>query len=184
MLTEIIRNQKSKAVIVAVIVFSLITLVSCGVQPNKENNSLISKKTESEVISATYGEWKITEYLGESVEYHGSEATTEAEKSENEKVLKEINEKYINKELHIDSKNITAFSPPTELGYHVLTWDDLFSIYRQPSDIWDGISLPFLCISLSLRDYDDSFGLIIDTNGIATLVVKGQFFRLEKTVTD
>lgn len=78
----------------------------------------------------------------------------------------------------------TDFSPPIELGYQVLNWNDLLSIYRQPSDIWDGITPPFLCISFSLKDYDDSFDLIIDTNGIATLVVKGQFFRLEKTVTD
>ncbi len=184
MLKEIIQNKKIKVVIVIVIVIFLFTVVYCVMQPKKENNNLISKTAESEAISATYGEWKITEYLGESIEYHGAEATTKAEKSENEKVIKEIKEKYLYKKLYIDSKNITAFSPPTELGYNVLTWDDLFSIYRQPSDIWDGISPPFLCISLSLKDYEDSFGLVVDTNGIATLVVKGQFFRLEKTVTD
>ena len=199
MLKEIIRNQKSKAVIIAVIVFSLNTLVSCGVQPKKENNSLISKETESdevsavsgggekaesEDISAIYGDWKITEYLGESVEYHGAEETTKVEKNENEKIIMRTKEKYLNTELHIGSKNITAFSPPTELGYRVLTWDDLFLIYRQPSNIWDGISPPFICISFSLKDFDESFDLIIDTNGIATLVVKGQFFHLEKTVSE
>ena len=184
MLKEIIRNQKSKAVIVAVIVFSLITLASCGVKHKKENNNLISNKVELKEVYAAYGHWKIIKYLGESVEYHGAESTTKAEKSENEKVIKEIKEKYLNKEIHIDPKNITAFSPPTELGYHVLTWNELFEIYRQPSDIWDGILPPFLCISLSLKDYDDSFGIILDTNGIATLVVKGQFFRMEKTIIE
>jgi|LFRM01.1.fsa_nt_gb hypothetical protein len=199
MLKEIIRNPKSKAVIIVVIVFSLITLVSCGVQPKKENNGLISKETESdevsavsgggekakpEEVSAICGDWKITEYLGESVEYHGAEATTKTEKNENEKIIMRIKEKYLNTEFHIDTSNITAFSPPTELGYHVSTWDDLFLIYRQPSDIWDGISPPFICISLSLKDFDDSFDIITDTNGIATLLVKGQFFRLEKISTD
>ena len=197
MLKEIIQNKKIRAVIVIVSVIFLFTVVYCAMKPKKENNNLISKETEKvtvisgggkteedEEISAAYGEWKITDYLGESVEYHGADATTKVEKSENEKVIKKIKKKYLHKKLFIDSKNITAFSPPTELGYNVLTWDDLFSIYRQPSDIWDGISSPFLCISLNLKDYDDSFDLIIDTNGIATLVVKGQFFRLEKTVTN
>lgn len=196
MLKEIIRNPKSKAVIIVVIVFSLITLVSCDVQPKKENNSLISKETESnevsgggekaepEEVSAICGDWKITEYLGECVEYHGAEATTKTEKKENEKIIMRIKEKYLNTEFHIDANNITAFSPPTELGYHVSTWDDLFLIYRQPSDIWDGISPPFICISLSLKDFDDSFDIITDTNGIATLLVKGQFFRLEKISSD
>lgn len=144
MLKEIIRNPKSKAVIAAVIVFSLIALISCGVQPKKENNSLTSKKTESEEFSTTYGKWKIAEYIGESVEYHGSEATTKAEKNENEKIIKEIKGKYLNKELHIDSKNITAFSPPTELGYHVLTRNDVFSIYRQPSNMGWHITAIFM----------------------------------------
>ncbi len=199
MFKEIIRNQKSKAVIVTLILFSLITFLSCGLQPKKESNSLISKDTESNEVSAVsgggekaeskeisvaYGDWKITEYLGESVEYHGAEATTKVEKNENEKIIMRIKEKYLNTELHIDAKNITAFSPPTELGYRVSTWDDLFLIYRQPSDIWDGISPPFICISLSLKDFDDSFDLITDSNGIATLLVKGQFFRLEKIATD
>lgn len=197
MLEEIIQNKKIRAVIVIVSVIFLFTVVYCAMKPKKENNNLISKESEKitvisgggktdedEEISAAYGEWKITDYLGESVEYHGADATTKIEKSENEKVIKKIKKKYLYKKLFIDSKNITAFSPSTELGYNVLTWDDLFLIYRQPSDIWDGISPPFLCISLNLKDYDDSFDLIIDTNGIATLVVKGQFFRLEKTVTN
>jgi hypothetical protein len=183
MLKEIIRNQKNKVVIVVVIVIFLITAVYCVVQPRKENNNYL-KKIESDEFSAISGDWKITEYLGESIEYLGAEATTEAERSDNDKIIKEIKEKYLNKELHLDSNNITAFSPPTELGYHVLSWNDLFSIYRQPSSIWDGISPPFLCISFSLKDFDDSFGLIMDSNGIATLVVKGQFFRLEKIVID
>lgn len=184
MLKEIIRNQKNKVVIVVVIVIFLITAVYCDVQPRKENNNLISKKIVSDEFSAISGDWEITEYLGESIEYHGAEATTEAERSDNDKIIKEVKVKYLNKELHLDSNNITAFAPPTELGYHVLSWNDLFSIYRQPSGIWDDISPPFLCISFSLKDFDDSFGLIMDSNGIATLVVKGQFFRLEKIVTD
>jgi phosphopantothenoylcysteine synthetase/decarboxylase len=159
--------------------------------PRKKTLALIQKrqnsmkclegggKSESDEISAIYGDWKITEYLGQSVEYHGTEATTNNEKNENEKIVKRIKEKYLNKKLHIDSKNITAFSPPTELGYYVSTWNDLFSIYRQPSDIWEDISPPFICISFSLKDFDDSLGFIVDTNGIATLVVKGQFFRLD-----
>ncbi len=178
MLKEIIQNQKSKAVIVVVIVIILFTVFYCVIQSKKENNSSI---LETEEFSAVSGYWIITEYLGESVEYHEAEATTETERSENDKIIKEIKEKYLNKEFHIDSKSIVAFLPPTELGYHVLNWDDLFMIYRQPSDIWDGISPPFLCISFSLKELDDSFDLIIDTNGTATLVVKGQFFRLEKT---
>jgi hypothetical protein len=55
MLKEIIRNQKSKVVIVAVIVFSLITLFSYGVQPKKENTSLNSKKTEFDEVSGGGG---------------------------------------------------------------------------------------------------------------------------------
>ncbi|MFA9466993.1 MAG: hypothetical protein ACERKN_22290 [Velocimicrobium sp.] len=147
MLKEIIQNKKIKAVIIIVIVIFLYIVVYCVIQQKKENNNHISKTDESEEVSAisgggktaeseevstTYGEWKITEYLGESVEYHGAEATTKTEKIENEKAIKE---KYLYKKLYIDSKNITAFSSPTELGYHVLSWDELFSIYRQPSDI-------------------------------------------------
>ncbi len=94
MLKEIIQNQKSKAVIVVVIVILLFTVVYCVIQPKKENNSLIS---ESEEFSAASSDWKITEYLGESVEYHGAEAT-EAERSKNDKIIKEIKEKYLNKE--------------------------------------------------------------------------------------
>ena len=157
MLKEIIRNQKIKSVIVVVIIIFLITVIYCAVQPRKENNSLISKKIESKEFSSISGDWKITEYLGESIEYHGAEATTEAERSDNDKIIKEIKEKYLNKELHLNLNNLTDFSPPTELGYNVLNWNDLFSIYRQPSGIWDGI---------------------------ATLVVKGQFFHLEKVATD
>lgn len=184
MLKEIIQNQKIKAGIVIVIVIFLFTVVYCVNQPKKENNNLISKTAESEEVIAVSGDWKITGYLGESVEYHGAEAATEAERSENDKIIKEIKEKYLDKELHIDLKNIAAFSPPSESGYHILNWNDLFLIYRQPSDIWEGISPPFICISFSLKNFDDSFDLIVDTNGIATLVVKGQFFRLKKVAAN
>ncbi len=40
------------------------------------------------------------------------------------------------------------------------------------------------CISFILKNYDESFDLIIDTNDIATLVINGLFFRLEKTASD
>jgi hypothetical protein len=184
MLKEIIKKPRSKVVIVVVIVTFLFIAVYCVIQPKKENNIFLSNKIESEEFSSVSGNWRITEYLGESVEYHGAEATTKAERNENDKIIRKIKKKYLNKEFLIDSKHITVFSPPTELGYHVLNWNDLFLIYRQPPNIWDGISPPFLCVSFSHSDLDDSFDLIIDTNSIATLVVKGQFFRLEKVVTD
>lgn len=183
MLKEIIRKPKNKAIIIVIVIF-LIAVVYCVVQPRKESISRSSKKIESKEFSAVSGDWKITKYIGESVEYHGAEANTEAERSENNKIIKEVKKKYLNRELHIDLKNITAFSPPTELGYQVLNLNDLFSIYRQPSDMRDGISPPFLCISFRLKDYEDSFGLIVDTKGVATLIVKGQFFRLDKTIKD
>lgn len=179
MLKEIIRNLKSKAVIVVVIMFFLIIVSSCSDQTKVENDVFTTKINVVNEILPFYGHWKITEYLGRGVDSHISEVITEGQKNAIERAIEESKVKYLNKELYIGSNSIMDYSPPSELGYSVLTWQDLFVIYRQPPDIWDGISPPFVCISISLKDYDDTIDLIADSNGNVTLVVEGKFFRLE-----
>lgn len=183
MLKEIIQRKESKVVIVVIFIAFLLIVASLVMNPKQEKNNLNSEITESEEFAAISGVWKVTEYLGEGVEYHGGEPATEAEKSENDKTIKETKETYLNKELYMDIKNITDFGPPSELGYQVLTFEDLFFIYRQPANLPE-MSPPFLCISFELKGYDDYLDIIIDANGIATLIVKGSFFRLEKIDTD
>ena len=185
MLKEIIQNQKSRAlIIVFVILLFIVVIIFCVSHKRDGNDDSNLNILDTENMSIITGVWKVTEYLGESVENHGAEATTETELSENDTIIKKIKDKYLNKELYINNESIITFSPPTELGYQIMNWEDLFSIYRQPSDIWDGISPPFFCVSFNLKDYDEAFDLIIDTNNNATLVVNGLFFRLEKTATD
>lgn len=183
-LKEIIQRKKSKLVIVAILMAFLFMVASSAIQPKKEKNSLNSEIIESDEFTAISGTWRITKYLGEYVEFHGAEPTTEDEISEKDESIRKIKEKYLEKELNITSENILTFGPPSELGYQALSWDDLFFIYRQPPDIWDGVSPPFLCISLELKNYDDTLNIILDTNGIATFEVKGHFFRLEKIDKD
>ncbi len=178
MLKEIIPRKRSKVVIVVILMAFLFIVASLAMKSKKEKNNLNSEITESEEFAAISGVWKVTEYLGEGSEYHGAEPTTEVEKSENARIIKETKEKYLNKELHMDSKNIISFGPPNELGYQVSTFEDLFFIYRQPANL-PNMTPPFLCISFELKDYDDYLDIIIDANGIATLTVKGSFFRLE-----
>lgn len=185
MLKEIIQNQKSRVlIIVFAILLFIVVIIFCVSQSMDKNDSSYLNILDIEEMSVITCVWKVTEYLGESVEYHGAEATTEADLSEKDTIIKKIKDEYLNKELHINNESIITFSHPTELGYQITNWDDLFLIYRQPSDIWDSISPPFFCVSFSLKNYDESFDLIIDTNNIATLVVNGLFFRLEKTSTD
>lgn len=183
MLKEIIQREKSKVIIVIMLIFFLFIVASLIIQQKKEKNSLNSEITESEEFAAISGVWKVTEYLDHAVEYHGGEPVTEAEKSEYTKISKETKEKYLNKELHIDSKNISDFGPPSELGYQVLNYQDLFFIYRQPPNLPD-ISPPFLCISFGIKDNDDDLDIILEAKGMAMLTVKGLFFRLEKIDTD
>lgn len=185
MLKEIIRNQKSRILIILLVLLLFIVVIIFYVNKRKDENDASNLSIfDTEEISVITGVWKVTEYLGESVEYHGAEVTTETELSEYDTISKKIKDKYLNEELHINNESIITFSPPTELGYQIMNWEDLFLIYRQPADIWDGISPPFFCVSFSLKNYDESFDLIIDTNNIATLVVNGLYFRLEKTAKD
>lgn|GEM_PF-3368658 len=67
-------------------------LVGCFIQPSKENKFI---STESEEVAIVFGDWRVMGYLGQSVEYHGVEANSEAEM--NEKNINEVKEKYLEK---------------------------------------------------------------------------------------
>ncbi len=145
-----------------------------------KNHVLITHINDAIVSDLIYGNWEIVGYLGRAVDSQGSRAITDDQKNNIERATDECKKKYLNKELFISSMSLIDYSPPTELGYRVLTLKDLFLIYRQPPDIWSGISPPFVCISISLEDYDNTMDLLVDSDGIVTLVVEGEFFRLEK----
>ena len=95
MLKEMIQNQKSKTFIITFMILLFIVVYSVSQQKDKYVSSNL-KNLDIEEISTVSGIWKVTEYLGESVEHHGAEAISKVESSEYEEIKKEIKDKYLN----------------------------------------------------------------------------------------
>ncbi len=88
MLKEIIQNQKSRVLIILIVILLFIAIIFCVNQRRDKNDDSNLSILDTEEMSAITGVWKVTEYLGESVEYHGAEATTETELNENNLIIR------------------------------------------------------------------------------------------------
>jgi len=177
MIQGIFGHQKIRVI---TIIFILFVCILVFLLTRKLNFYDKTYSLSDEFLSVS-GNWNVTDYLGEADEYHGAERTTLDEEIEHKKFVTELKEKYLDKKLEITSNNILSFYPPDELGFNCKNWDELFMRYRQPPDIWNDSLPPFLCASFKLKGYNDSLDIIMDANGRSLLVVKGQFFQLEKT---
>jgi len=173
--------NKHKIRITSFILFSIIFfLFGCTAKIECTDLNSQPENTHNELF-AVLGQWTVAEYIGNYVEYHEATTKTKEQEIEEEKFVSEIKKKYLEKIIEINSEKVVSFSPPTELGYCYSNWGDLFDIYRQPPDIWDGASLPFLCLSIQHKDFSgDTLDFIVDNNDNLTLFVNGLFFRLEK----
>lgn len=160
--------------------FTLFLCCSCSSKANYDNLTQEMPIVEENELSNILGNWHVNEYLGKSVEYHGIGEKTEEQKKDEEIFSTQIKEKYIDQTIKINGEKVENFYPVSDSNYHCSDWSDLFHVYRQPHDIWDGVSPPFFCISIRHTDFDDNLDFIVDNNGNVTLYVNGLFFRLEK----
>ncbi|GLC80566.1 hypothetical protein LBYZC6_26800 [Lacrimispora brassicae] len=174
---EILRSRRIK-IILFIISIIFVSIVIYYNSLSTHNDNYLNKQLASEEFLAVTGDWKVTEYLGEGVEYHEVEVKTDAQQIEHDKIILETKERYLDKILVIDKKNVVSFFPPTELGYYCSDWNELFEIYRQSPYVLSDIFPPFLCVSFQLKGNDDYLDIIMDNNGTTILVVKGSFFRL------
>lgn len=175
MLKEIMRNPNKK---IKLIIF---TLILCGTIVFLILFSIqnINHKNRKE-FQAVAGNWKVAEYLGEAVEYHGVDDNADAEGIRDDKEDIEIKKSFLNKKLSINKKNVMQFSAPSELGYYYSDWSELYHLYRQPPNKLDILLPPFLCITFKLKNHEESLDIIMDSHGSTVLEVNGEFFRLEK----
>lgn len=126
------------------------------------------------------GEWLVVEYLGSAVEYHGAEPETSEEKEMAEEYDMAVEEQYLGSTIRLTEENVAWFAAPCEMGYYYEDYEELFSLYRQPHTM--NIAPPFTCVDASLKDMEDSIGIIIDANDMVVICVKGNFFRMEKQI--
>lgn len=188
-LTGILRTPKSKIILLILVFVYIYILLFFSILPKRSKDYFLSDYLNNELSSKEFitisGSWSVTGFLGESVKFHEEEFSSESEIMESDKIYAETMELYLNKTLDIDKKHITEFYPPDELGYYVSTWSYLFGLYRQPSDIWDSLSPPFLCVSFKLKYFSDSLVFIMDCGSKeSVLVVNGLFFALERVELD
>jgi len=176
-LQEVIINKKNKNILF--IMLSIILLLFSGCAATTDNTDII--KDENELLTIL-GIWNVAEYLGESTEFHEIEVKTNEQEMEEEEINSVIKENYLEKSFEISNEKVVSFSSPTELGYYCSDWDELFTIYRQPPDIWEGLEPPFLCISIQHEDFNDTLNFIVDNSDNAFLYVKGLFFRLDREI--
>ena len=177
---ESISKHKQRFIIFAFVLAG--SLAACLFAAKEEvtdlNNNII--EIAEEELTIILGEWKVNEYLGKSTEFHGVGEKTNEQKVKEEIMDSEIKEIYLGKSFVISYEKVEFFHSPTELGYYCLDWGELFNIYRQPPDIWDGWYPPFICISVKHEDFSDAFSFIVSENNNAVLYIKGLFFRVER----
>ena len=174
-------NKRKISLILFILFLGIVFLCSsCTIETEQiDFDSYKQENVENELLTIL-GQWYVAECVGKSTEYHDIGIKTDEQEMEEKRIDSETKENYLKKNFDINSEKVKFFYPPTEMGYYCLDWDELFTIYRQPSDIWEGISPPFLCISIQHEDFKDSLNFIVDDNGNATLYVKGLFFKLER----
>lgn len=177
-------TNKQRTCIIPFFLFAFILFLFSGCTAKTEQiefNSYEHENAENE-LSTVLGQWYVAEYLGESVEYHGIRLKTEEQENEEERLILDTKEIYLEKTIEIETEKVIFFSSPTEIGYYYSDWDEMFMIYRQPPDIWDETSPPFLCISILHEDFNENLDLILDNNNNATLYANGLFFRLLREI--
>ena len=180
-LGEIIRIRKFKNILILLCVLIVSVLVFPNTLLTDKTNDYLSEQLASNEFFTVMGHWKVTEYLGAAIEYHGAEITMEEEQREHDEIVAKTIEKYIGKMLMIDTENVVGFYPPDEMGYHYDTWDDLFFRFRPAGMTLEGMSPPFLCAYIELKDFDEYMHIIMDCNsGEMVLTVRGEFFKLER----
>ena len=162
------QKIKSKTAYTYILLTMLLFTIGCG-----EKEAVVDSENEG-VSKEFYGEWVITEYLGKSVPYH-EEVAVQTE----EGVESEINtEQYLGKQIIINQESVESICPPTELGYSYETWDDLFFVFRNSSDLI--LKPPFQCADIQIKEIDEEFSIIIDSEAKAVLYVQGEFYNIER----
>ena len=180
MIYQEVTNRKELKIILLVLFSIIFLLFGCTEKTDQiDLNNYNQENTENE-LSTVLRQWYVAEYLGKSVEYHEAVVKTKEQEIEGERFDSETKKNYLDQTFQISKEKVISFFSPTELGYYYSDWSELFSIYRQPPDIWDGISPPFFCISIQHEDFNDTLNLIVDNNDNVVLYVNGLFFRLEK----
>jgi hypothetical protein len=176
MLIEGIKRKKVRVLLIAIVTTLFVIMIVWNF--TYKHTSFTKEQLKTEQFCAVESTWKVKKYLGEGVEYPGTVPTTEEEKMDAKKIQKEIIEKYSHEVLKINKKNIASFGPPCELGYNYKDEDELFNVYRPFYDL--ECEPPYLCVSFTLENNDDYLDIIKGSDGVVVLVVKREYFLLEK----
>lgn len=127
-------------------------------------------------------QWKITEYLGESVYRYIGDISSEAYVKEQE-LTQSLKDTYLDQEINMswDRKHhdVTSFHSASEYGYYYTSWENLYKVYGQPETLV--MEAPFSCATLQVHDFEEDIDIIVDKNGKAAICVEGRFFLLEKS---
>lgn len=176
-------GKKKVKLFICIPLFLLILIISFSflldISKNNKSNERLKDVFLSEEFLRLSGEWEVSEYLGEAVEYHGINQSEEYQK-ENATISRQIIDSYLGTSIDINKNSLEMFYSPNELGFYFSDIEDVYAIFRQPSDILENMEPPYLCVKIRLKDYVEDFCILMDQYGETILEIKASFFRIKK----
>lgn len=148
--------------------------------------------TEKEITDAVFywesekyfylieGEWIAEEYAGSIRDNHFDEAREEWYQEEMQEYTDGVIEKYLGSEWCIEINNLEYLGPYVDLKFIMEDNSELFNIARLIPEENITINPPYIGLSAQLKDKDERYRFIIDTDGTVLIELENSFFRLEK----